>query len=256
MSDAFWKLPGGFGALPYGARGLGRGLLHALTQGRLAEMNLPGAPVLLRPEAASRAVAMADLRPAFRRPPQAQDLSNAEAQLTYFQTALADMAGAHDLPLRGLIGAYFDHVRARIAQQAAQLAARSGALAGLVQPMHWAFLAPMPLPLAHPSPASANLATAVGDTVPQIETVPCIDLAFCTDAGLIALFAPRGTPTPRSRRARAALVERGVTLHECTQGEDLGAVLTSIDPIFADFTASADLPRSPFGGPPIPAPRL
>lgn len=259
MIAGFWPLENGAGALPYATRSLSATQARALRQpdgpGRAEGLNLPGAPVVLRGPAQMAppfaTLRICDLRPAFRRPPQAQDLAQAEAQFAYLQAAMVAIAGPHDRPLRHLIETYFAALRARVALDQSALKARTGDLAGLVQPLHWAFLAPLPLPLAHPAPADAG---GAGE-----QALPCIDLAFCTQAGLVALFADRGSLTPGARRARAALGAQGVVVHEVTAATAQTVIDQHIlgpDPFgLRPGSGAPALPASPFGGQPIGAPR-
>jgi hypothetical protein len=172
----------------------------------------------------------------------AQDLAHAGAQLDFLQSALADLAGMHDRPLRALVLAYFDAIRRHVANAAAPLQARLGDVSGLAEPLHWAFLAPMPLPLAHLAPMPGAEASVV-------------DLAFWTEAGVIAIFANRGSLTPGQLRMRTALCANGVRVMAVDTDGTPDQVFSSLGPAFTDFTRGAALPASPFAGMPIAAPQ-
>lgn len=229
-------------ALPYGTRSVAPIQRAALAGGDVAKLNLPGAPVAMRALSASGVLRICDTPLAFSRPPLAQDLAHAGAQLNFLQTALADLAGMHDRPLRALVLAYFDVIRRHVSNAAAPLQARLGDLSGLAEPLHWVFLAPMPLPLAHLAP------------MPGAD-VSVVDLAFWTEAGVIAIFANRGSLTPGQLRMRDALRASGVRVMAADADRTPDQVFSSLGPAFTDHTSGAALPASPFAGMPIAAPQ-
>lgn len=241
MLAGIWYV-GNCSALPYGTRSVAPIQRVALAYGHIGKLNRPGAPVALRAVSASGVLRMCDTSLAFSRSPTAQDLANASAQMDFLQKALVNLAGMHDRPLLTLVNEYFHLIRLHVSNNSAPLRDRLGDLSGLAEPLHWAFLAPMPLPLAHLAP--------MYDAESSV-----IDLAFWTEAGVIAIFADRGSLTPGKLRMRDALLTNGVRVIDASAYRTISEMFLSLGSEFTDFIGDAALPSSPFVGMQIAVPK-
>lgn len=214
-----------------------------------AGLSRPGAPAVVLDLGANQPLRISDVEHPFALPPAAQDLSRAARQLECIETHLQKLCGLWNRPLQGFVSRYFDGIRAVIRESEADLVTRAGPLSGLVEPLHWGLAAPMPLPRAH-----VGLDTGGAIAGSDAANLVTVDILFLDSRGLVAVETGLGTETPRQRREREALEAAGVrVLHLSAdlRGPDL---LDALGPDFRDFTASVDLPRSPFRGRGVPDP--
>ncbi|WP_127143825.1 hypothetical protein [Pelagibacterium montanilacus] len=236
--------------IAYGRDRVREDALVAITEGRAADIDLPGAPLAAVPADRRAPVRLHALAHPFTLPPAATDMRHADQQLDFLAGHLRRLCGSFWKPGLAFFDAYFDAIRAQITRDQDLLAARCSDIAGLIEPAHWAFCAPMPFPRARIRPAAPGPLSA-DDFIPA-------DLAFHTSSGLLALWVDSGNSVlPAQRRARERLSEAGVRCRGLpasalrSEGRQLLALL---GPDFSDFTSTCPLPRSPFAPRPLPRP--
>ena len=216
---------------------------------RADDLSRPGAPAVRLQPASGRPLRMSEVAHPFALPPKAQDLSHAETQLACLQGHVRQLGGLWNKPLAEFTDHYFDALRHVVAVDADDLVRRAGALAGLVEPMHWCFAAPMPLPRAHLGIDSKGAI----DGSNAARTI-MVDLLFQDRDGLIAVEAGRRTRTPGRQKDLALLKAAGVRLFSPKRGAAGETLLAALGPDFRDFAKSVDLPQSPFRGQGVPLP--
>jgi hypothetical protein len=233
--------------VPYGSdrvppqRGEANDTARSLPAGQSCEIGRPGAPIVAIQMTQARPLRMSDLRHPFALPPMAQDLAHAETQLACLRGHLIKLCGLWAKPKTAFIEAYFDAVQAHIAQNEAALTDRIGDLAGLVEPAHWCFAAPMPLPRAH--------------VVLGCDAVPIqVEMLFRDSGGLVAVTLSQGSRTARQTQEQEALDAAGVRIVTLAPMPPSADLLAALGDDFTSFTDGIDLPDSPFHGMGIPAP--
>lgn len=231
--------------IAYGTEAVPRQVAAAIAEGRA--LSRPGAPVGALPAAGT--VRMSDVRHPFTIPPVAQDLVHAEAQLAFLEGHLLSLCGAWAKPQAAFVAAYFEALREHVARDAEALDRRTGPLAGLVEPLHWCFAAPMPFPRAHPGLTEAGR-IASSDAATTVR----VDFLFRTSRGLLACIVDDATPLGRRRRELDALEGAGVRVKRPKPGLASPELLDRLGPEFADFTRDVAFPESPFRGRPMQRP--
>lgn len=205
--------------------------LAALPQWQQAEVGRPGAPIAALALTAAGSLRMSDLRHPFALPPLAQDLNHAASQLDCLHGHLIKLSGLWSKPQVAFIDSYIAAIRAHIVAHTTALTARIEMLDGLVEPEHWAFAAPMPLPRAH--------LLLSGDPIR-------VDVLFRDRAGLLAVSLTRGTLRASQRREHAKLEAAGIRVLHLPDAAPVR--LDQLGPDFAAFTDGVTLPESPFHG--------
>ncbi len=235
--------------IPYGTDRVPKDLSQArateqtLLHGEKAEVGRPGAPIVSLNLASSDALPMSALRHPFALPPMAQDLAHGASQLECLRGHLIKLCGLWAKPQVAFIEAYVDAIKTHVETHKAELTARIGALAGLVEPAHWGFSAPMPLPRAH---IFLDETGRLSDSEPT-QSIR-VDMLFCTQSGLLAVDLSRGNISGNRFRELETLERAGIRvlrIPDLPNGNDL---LTLLGPDFSDFTDGVDLPDSPFHG--------
>ena len=213
----------------------------SLSAGQSCEIGRPGAPIVAIQMRAARPLRMSELRHPFTLPPMAQDLAHGDTQLACLRGHLIKLCGLWAKPKTTFIEAYFEAVQGHIARNEAALTDRIGALAGLVEPSHWCFAAPMPLPRAH---------LILHADVPPIQ----VEMLFRDSGGLVAVMLSQGSRTARQTKDLKALEDAGVRIVTLAPLPPSADLLAALGPDFTRFTDGIDLPESPFHGMGIPAP--
>ncbi|HMB48908.1 MAG TPA: hypothetical protein VKN63_11575 [Afifellaceae bacterium] len=235
--------------LPYGTVSVPSHVEAALDSGQAAEISHPGAPVIEVDCSRCATLRLSDVSHPFTLPPEAQDLAHAESQLTVLEHHLVKLCGVWAKPQARFVANYFSALRGYVGENQAALEARAGQLAGLVEPLHWCFAAPMPLPRAHIGlDEKGNLSNA-GHIVRTR-----VDFAFWSDGGLSVMEIGTGNQTGGRRRALEALADAGVRVDRIDPALDGQALLARLGPGFTAFTDGLDLPESPFHGRGLPVP--
>jgi hypothetical protein len=235
--------------LPYGMASVPAHVLAALDSGQGAEISRPGAPLVeidLRNPAPLR---LSDMRHPFTAPPVAQDLAHADTQLVVLEQHLTGLCGVWAKPQARFVAHYFAALRDHVGENEAAFVARTGQLAGLVEPLHWCFAAPMPLPRAHLGLDGAGRLAGRNRT-----TSVCVDFAFWTGGALSAIEIASGSQTGARRRALEGLSAAGVHVDRIDPALAGSALLARLGPAFSAFTDGLDLPESPFHGRGMPTP--
>jgi hypothetical protein len=242
--------------VPYGTERIPAQLTHVreaqqgLAAGETAEVGLPGAPVVSLDLGSNVALPMQALRHPFTLPPLAQDLAHGASQLACLRHHLVKICGLWAKSQVAFIEAYFDAIVAHVAERKDALAARIGVLSGLVEPAHWCFSAPMPLPRAHLCLDESGFLSDPG-SVRSIK----MDVLFRDRRGLLALDLSRGHLTGNRRRDLEALEAAGVRIHRLAGAFPIGpGLLELLGSDFSDFTDDVALPNSPFHGSGLPVP--
>ncbi len=213
----------------------------SLPSDQSSEVGRPCAPIAAIQMSTAQPLRMSQLRHPFALPPMAQDLAHAETQLACLREHLIKICGLWAKPKTTFIEAYFEAVQAHVAQNEAALTKRIGALAGLVEPAHWCFAAPMPLPRAHLMLSSAAAPVQV-------------DMLFRDSSGLVAVSLSQGSRTGRQTRELEALELAGVRVVQLAPLPPSADLLPALGVDFTCFTDGIDLPESPFHGMGLPAP--
>lgn len=235
--------------VPYGTERVAESVRRLVRAGRLDALNVPGAPVAVWPRDRRAPLRLSDVVHPFTRPPVTQDLAHAARQFAVLGDHLMRLCGDWAKPRRRFVEHYLAAVRAHVAAREDELMGRCAALAGLVEPEHWCFAAPMPLPRAHlwlGEPAAARGADAVA-----------VDVAFWTGEAIAACVIEAGTPLGRRRRALERLDAAGVRVERVAPADlagDPAALLERLGAPFTDFTAGLARPASPFRGRGVPDP--
>jgi hypothetical protein len=192
---------------------------------------------------------LSDVRHPFTLPPEAQDLAHADSQLTVLEQHLVKLCGVWAKPQTRFVANYFAALREYICENQAAFEARAGQLAGLVEPLHWCFAAPMPLPRAHVGlDEKGNLSNAGSIARTRV------DFAFWSDGGLCVTEIGTGHETGARRRALGTLADAGVRVDRIDPALDSHELLSRLGPGFTAFTDGLDLPESPFHGRGLRAP--
>ena len=241
--------------VPYGTECVPKDLTQArvveetLSFGETGEVGRPGAPVVSLDLVSGETLPMSGLRHPFALPPMAQDLAHGASQLECLRGHLIKLCGLWAKPQVAFIEAYFDAIQSHVDHRKVELTARIGALAGLVEPAHWCFSAPMPLPRAH---IFLDKTGHLSDQEPA--QYIRVDTLFCVSQGLLAVDLSRGNLMASRRRELAALEAAGVRVLRTPDLPDESDLLTFLGPDFSGFTDGVDLPDSPFHGTGLPAP--
>lgn len=212
-------------------------------------LSRPTAPAVALNPGNGAPLRLFEVRHPFSLPPQAQDLSHADRQLAALETHLVRLCGPFASPAAAFVTAYFAALRDFVAGHAGRLAERTGDLAGLVEPLHWAFAAPMPLPRAHLGLAPDGRFAGSG-----VDDALRLDILFQDSRGLLAPILRPAALTPGRRRAIDRLEAAGLRTVVLDPLPGGAALLAALGPDFADPTAGVALARSPFRGTPIAAP--
>jgi len=213
----------------------------SLPRGHSRDIGRPGAPVAAIQMTQARPLRLSDLRHPFALPPVAQDLAHADTQLACLRGHLIKLCGLWAKPKTAFVETYFDAVQGHVNRNEAALTDRIGALAGLVEPTHWCFAAPMPLPRAH-------LMLPFGTPPIQVE------MLFRDRDGLVVVALSQGSRTARQTRELEALETAGVRIVHLAPQTPSADLLNALGSDFTSFTDGIDLPDSPFHGMGITAP--
>lgn len=165
-------------------------------------------------------------------------------QLRAIEAQLLADCGDWNHAAAGFVRAYVAALRDETAVRADALAERAGPLAGLIQPLHWALGAPLPLPRAWPPGPQGDLPAAP------------VDMAFRVSGRLHVLSLGGGTPRPSQRRFLEGLETGGARLVTLAPSDwQEPGLLARLGPGFADPFDYPGLPRGPFRPRPLESPR-
>lgn len=227
--------------VPYGTPALPSIYRHR--DGTTEALPAAGAPCAIIEPARHGTLRMADVAPLFNPAPTAQDLAHAEAQLAFLESHVLVLCGDWNRNAVRFVTAYFEAIRRHLDRNADRVAELSDGLVGLVEPLHYAFSAPMPLPRAYlPDEAGQPMTEAA-------------EIAFWCD-GRFHVCRLGGSSLRKSEREHLERLRNlNVAVIELSgEALDPAGLLDRLGPSFSGFLDRVRLPASPFRPRPLGRP--
>lgn len=237
-----------FLVLSYGSERVPSRFAEDLADDPAGNFARPGAPIVALTPWSGNPLRMSELKHLFALPPRAQDMSHANTQLSCLERHVGQLCGLWNKPLTRFSTAYFNALRHSVNTDGSS-EERAGSLAGLVEPQHWCFAAPMPMPRAHLGIDSDGSLAGSG-----AQNIIRIDMLFQDSIGLLALELGGGSRTPNRQKDLESLEAAGVRVLALPDLPSTETLLDSLGPDFRHFADGVSLPQSPFRGQGIQAP--